>query len=65
MLNALAASWLAVAMLPRGEGWPVLAAVAGVVAAVGYGLRKERSVLSALLALAVVAAGHAPGWWRA
>ena len=62
MLNALAASWLAVEVLPRGEGWPVLAAVVGAVAAVGYGLRKERSVLSALVALGVVAAGHAPGW---
>ena len=64
MGNALASSWLAVAVLPRGEGWPVLALV-GAVAAVGYGLRKERSVLSALVALGVVAAGHAPGWWLA
>lgn len=62
MLNALAASWLAVAVLPAGEGWRVLATVVGVVAAVGYGLRKERSVLSALVALGVVAAGHAPSW---
>ncbi|EYD78045.1 hypothetical protein Rumeso_00382 [Rubellimicrobium mesophilum DSM 19309] len=63
MLNALGASWLAVAVLPAGEAWRYLAAGVGAVAAVGYGLRKERSVLSALVALGVVAAGHAPRWW--
>ena len=64
MGNALAASWLAGAMLPPGEGWRALVTTVGVVAAVGYGLRKERSVLSALMALGVVAAGHAPGLWQ-
>jgi hypothetical protein len=63
MGNALAASWLAVEMLQVGEGWQVLATVVGGLAAVGYGLRKERSVLSALVALGVVAAGHAPIAW--
>jgi hypothetical protein len=63
MLNALAASWLAVALLPPGEGLRLLAAGVGGLAALGYGLRKERSVLSALVALSVVAAGHAPRWW--
>lgn len=62
MGNALAASWLAVAVLPAGEGWRVAAAVAGAAAAVGYGLRKERSVLAVLVALVVVGAPHALGW---
>jgi len=63
MLNALAASWLAVALLPVGHGERLFVAGVGAVAALGYGLRKERSVLSALVALSVVTAGHAPGWW--
>jgi membrane-bound metal-dependent hydrolase YbcI (DUF457 family) len=63
MLNALASAWLAVAVLPAGEGWRVLVAGVGAVAAVGYGLVRERSLLSALVAAGAVGAGHAAAGW--
>lgn len=56
--NALLAAWLAVAVLPVGEGWRLLAAGTGIAAAVGYGVLNERSVLAVLVALAVVGAGQ-------
>ena len=61
--NALLAAWLAVAVLPEGEGWRLLAATLGAVAAVGYGILNERSVLAVLVALAVVGAGQGVERW--
>lgn len=63
MLNALASAWLAVALLPGGEGWRLLAGGVGVVAALGYGLVRERSLLSALVTLGAVGAGQAAAGW--
>jgi hypothetical protein len=57
--NALAAAFLAAAVLPDGRGWQRLAAVAGVAAAVGYGIVNERSAGAVAVGLLVVAAG----WW--
>lgn len=61
--NALLAAFLAVAVLPPGEGWRLLAAGAGVAAAVGYGLLNERSVLAVIVALLMVAAGQGAHRW--
>lgn len=61
LVNALGASWLALAVLPPGARG--LALGVGVVAALGYGLVRERSVLSALVALAVVAGPAAWDRW--
>jgi hypothetical protein len=61
--NALLAAWLAVAVLPDGAAWRLLAAGVGVVAAVGYGLVNERSILAALVCLLVVAAGQGVERW--
>ncbi|WP_210529160.1 hypothetical protein [Rubellimicrobium arenae] len=63
MLNALGAAWLAVAVLPPGDNWRLVVGAVGVVAAVGYGIVREKSLLSALVALGVVGAGHAAGGW--
>ena len=61
--NAGAAAWLSVAILPVGEGWRLLAAVAGTGAAMGYGLGHERSWPAAVVALLVVAAGQGAHRW--
>lgn len=63
LLNALGAASMAFAVLPEGAGWLGLAAAVGVVAAAGYGLVREKSLLSAAVALGVVAAGHAASGW--
>ncbi|TNC49885.1 hypothetical protein FHG66_10255 [Rubellimicrobium rubrum] len=63
LLNALAAAWLAVAILPVGEGWRLLAAGTGVVAALCYGLGNERSIMAVIVALAVVGAGQYAYLW--
>ena len=65
MINALACAWLALDVLPSGETWRLMAGGVGAAVAVGYGLVRERSLLSALVALAVIAGGHvAEGWLR-
>lgn len=56
--NALLAAFLAVAVLPAGGSWRLVAALVGAVAAVGYGLFNERSIPAVLVGLAVVAAGQ-------
>lgn len=61
--NAFLAAWLVVAVLPAGEGWRLLAAGLGIVAAVGYGVVNERSVLAVIVALAVVGAGQGVERW--
>ena len=55
-LNGVGSAWLAFAWLP--DGLRLAGLGIGGVAALGYGIRRERSVLSALVALAVVVAGH-------
>ncbi|TNC70356.1 hypothetical protein [Rubellimicrobium roseum] len=59
LVNALGAAWMAVAVLPSGEAWRWIAGGVGILAALGYGLMRERSILSALVALAVVGAPFA------
>jgi membrane-bound metal-dependent hydrolase YbcI (DUF457 family) len=61
--NALLSAWLAVALLPLGEGWRLLATAVGAAVAVGYGLFNERSVMAVLVALAVVGAGQGVERW--
>ena len=63
MANALGAAWLAIAVLPDGQAWRLLAAVTGIVVAVGYGIFNERSLPAVLVALAVVAAGQGIERW--
>ncbi len=63
MANALAAAWLAVALLPDGQYWRTLAAGTGVVVAVGYGIFNERSLAAVVVALVVVAAGQGMERW--
>ena len=61
LLNAVGAAWLAFAWLP--DGLRLVGFGVGGVAALGYGIRRERSLLSALVGLAVVVAGHAAERW--
>lgn len=61
--NAVLAAFLAVAVLPTGENWRLLAAVVGAVAAVGYGIVNERSLLAVIVALLVVVAGQGAHRW--
>ena len=61
--SALLAAWLAVAVLPHGPGWRLLAATTGAVAAVGYGLLNERSLAAVIVALLVVGAGQGAERW--
>ncbi len=65
LLNALLASWLAVRVLPEAGHLRPVAAGVGVAAAAGYGLLRERSVLSMLVALVVVIAGQGVERWLA
>lgn len=58
LLNALLAAYLAAAALPEGEGWRTLVLAVGALAALGYGILNERSVLAALVCLGTVAAGQ-------
>jgi hypothetical protein len=65
LANGVGAAWLGFAILPGAGPLRVVAVTVGAVAALGYGLRRERSALSALVALGVVLAGFAAdGWWR-
>jgi hypothetical protein len=65
LANGVGAAWLGFSLLPESGGLRIVAAAVGAVAALGYGIRRERSVLSALVALGVVLAGlAADGWWR-
>ena len=63
LANALLASVLAVAVLPDGGQWRLLAALVGGGAALAYGLLNERSVLAALVCLLAVAAGQGAHRW--
>ena len=63
LLNAVAAAWLAVAVLPGGENWRLLVGGTGIVTAVGYGLFNERSLLAVIAGLAVVGAGQYVHFW--
>jgi hypothetical protein len=55
--NAVGAAWLGFALLPEAGALRVVAAVVGGLAALGYGVRRERSLLSALVALGGRAGG--------
>lgn len=63
LLNALGAAFLAVAVLPDGGQWRLLAALVGGSAALAYGLLNERSVVAALVCLLAVAAGQGAHRW--
>ena len=63
MGSAVGSAWLAFARLPLDGGLRPAALAVGVVAALGYGIRRERSLLSGLVALAVVAAGYGVERW--
>ncbi len=62
--NAVGAAGVGFALLP-GEGVRAAALAVGAVAALGYGIRRERSLVSAAVALAVVGAGWAAMGWAA
>jgi hypothetical protein len=63
MGSAVGSAWLAFARLPLEGGLRPAALAVGVAAALGYGIRRERSLLSALVALAVIAAGYGVERW--
>lgn len=63
LVNALGAAVLAVAILPDGGHWRLLAAVVGGGAALAYGALNERSALAAAVCLLTVAAGQGAHRW--